>query len=105
MGSITISDAEHAVSSMKALQSALAEELEDVESRIQELGKNSPPHSQEDGDEEAKLHYVARAALYGAFASINEVLGWVNLMVERDSNGNVAEAVKSLPTIPMFSIH
>jgi hypothetical protein len=52
-----------------------------------------------------KVYCVARAALYSGLASINEVLGWVHLMAEKDAEGNVSEAVKMLPTVAVFSIH
>jgi hypothetical protein len=105
MGSINNNEAGEAVSSMQALQSALTEELEDIERRINALGEDEFPLSRSEADNEVKLCYVARAALFSALASINEVLGWVHLMVEKDSEGNVTEVVRSLPTVPMFSIH
>lgn len=105
MGSINNSEAEEAVSSMKALQFALTEELEDIESRIDALAKDDLPFSPNEAVEELKICCVARAALFGALASINEVLGWVHLMAERDSNGNVTEVIRALPIVPAFSIH
>lgn len=105
MGIINTSEAKDAVSSMKALQSALVEELEDIKIRIDELAEEGLSSSPEEADAEAQVHYVARAALYSALASINEVLGWVHLMAERDSNGDVAEIIRSLPVVPVFSIH
>lgn len=105
MGGINNSEAGYAVSSMKALQSALTEELEDIESRIGALSDDNLPLSPDEAKEEVKICYVARAALFGALASINEVLGWVHLMAERDSNGNVAEVIRALPIVPVFSIH
>ena len=105
MGSINNSEAEDAVSSMKALQSVLTEELEDIESRIGELTEDDLALSPGEADEEVKICCVARAALFSALASINEVLGWVHLMAERDSNGNVAEVIRALPIVPAFSIH
>jgi hypothetical protein len=105
MGSINNSEAEEAVSGMKALQSALTEELEDIESRIDALGDDSLCLSPDETEEEVKICYVARAALFSALAGINEVLGWVHLMAERDSNGNVADVITALPIVPVFSIH
>lgn len=61
--------------------------------------------SPSEAEEEVKLCYVARTALFSALASINEVFGWVHLMAEKDSEGNVTEVIRSLPTVPVFSIH
>jgi hypothetical protein len=105
MGTINNCEAEKAVSSMKALQSALTEELEDIECRIDALGDEKLSLSPDEAKEEVKICYVARAALFSALAGINEVLGWVHLMAERDTNGNVDEVVKALPIVPVFSIH
>lgn len=105
MGSISNNEAGAAVSGMQALQSTLTEELEDIESRINALGKGELLLSPSEAEEEVKLCYVARAALFSALASIKEVLGWVHLMAEKDSEGNVTEVVRSLPTVPIFSIH
>lgn len=105
MGSISNNEAGAAVSGMQALQSTLTGELEDIESRISALGKGESLLSTSEAEDEVKLCYVARAALFSALASINEVLGWVHLMAEKDSEGNVTEVVRSLPTVPIFSIH
>ncbi len=97
-------DASDAVSSMRALRIALVADLNDIESRIQGLAQSACATS---GSivSEMQVYYVARAALYGGLASINEVLGWVRLITEKDAEGNAAEIVKSLPTVPVFSIH
>ncbi|MDQ9169369.1 hypothetical protein Q8A64_02975 [Oxalobacteraceae bacterium R-40] len=75
MGSINNSEAEEAVSSMKALQFALTEELEDIECRICTLTEDDLTLSPSEAEEEVKICYVARAALFSALAGINEVLG------------------------------
>lgn len=104
MEKMALCDTSDAVSSMQALRVALTEELDDIENRIHELAQ-SPLATTDSGTSEMEVYYVARAALYSGLASINEVLGWVRLMAEPDSEGNVAEVVTSLPTVPMFSIH
>jgi len=97
-------DANDAVSSMQALRTALMDDLDDIENRIHELAQYRDATS-DSGASEMQIYYVARAALYSGLASINEVLGWVRLITAKDSEGNVAEIVKSLPTVPVFSIH
>ncbi len=101
---IDLCDASNAVSSMQALREGLAEDLENIENCIRELAQ-SPLATSDSGISEMQVYYVARAALYSGLASINEVLGWVRLMAAKDSEGNVAEVVKSLPTVPVSSIH
>lgn len=97
-------DASDAVSSMQALRVGLTEDLDDIENRIHELAQ-SPLATSDSGISEMQVYCVTRAALYSGLASINEVLGWVRLITAKDSEGNVAEVVKSLPTVPVFSIH
>jgi hypothetical protein len=97
-------DTSDAVSSMRALRIALTEDLDDIEMRIHELAQ-SPFASSESGMNDMQVYYVARAALYSGLASINEVLSWVRLIAAKDAEGNVAEVVKSIPTVPLFSIH
>ncbi|HEV7930687.1 MAG TPA: hypothetical protein VGP12_11225 [Nitrosospira sp.] len=104
MAKIDIFNASDAVSSMRTLRSALTEDLDDIENRIHEL-KQSASATSDITVGEIKVYSVARAALYSALASINEVLGWVHLTAEKDSEGNVAEVVRSLPTVPGFSVH
>jgi hypothetical protein len=95
--------ASDAVSSMQALRALLTEDLDDIENRIQELAK-SPLATSDSDISEMQVYCVARAALYSGLAGINEVLGWVRLMAAKDIDGNIAEVVKSLPTVPVFSI-
>jgi hypothetical protein len=104
MEKLDLCDASDAVSSMQTLRTGLTEELDDIENRIHELAQ-SPLATSDSGSSEMQVYYVARAALYSGLASINEVLGWVRLMAGQDSEGNVAEVVRSLPTVPVFSIH
>lgn len=104
MERISLCDASDAISSMQALRVQLTEELDDIENRIHELAQ-SPAVTSDTGIGEMKIYYLTRAALYSGLASINEVLGWVGLMAANDSEGNVAEVVKSLPVVPVFSIH
>jgi hypothetical protein len=93
-----------AVSSMQTLRALLTEDLDDIENRIHELAQ-SPLASSDSAISEMQVYHVARAALYSGLAGINEVLGWVRMMAAKDSDGNIAEVVKSLPTVPIFSIH
>ena len=104
MERMDLCDASDAVSSMQALRVELTEDLDDIENRIHELAQSTLTTS-DSGISEMQVYYVTRAALYSGLASINEVLGWVRLMAAKNSDGNVAEVVKSLPTVPVFSIH
>ncbi|HJV84957.1 MAG TPA: hypothetical protein VJ698_05740 [Noviherbaspirillum sp.] len=104
MERMNLGDASDAVSSMQVLREELVEDLNDIEKRIDELSQ-SPLAASDSGITDMQVYRVARAALYSGIASINEVLGWVRLMAAKDSDGNVAEIVKSLPTVPVFSLH
>ncbi len=104
MERMDLCDASDAVSSMHALRVELTEDLDDIENRMHELAQSSMATS-DSGNNEMQVYWVARAALYSGLASINEVLGWVRLMAAKNSDGNVAEVVKTLPTVAVFSIH
>jgi len=104
MEKIDIRDTDAAMSSMQALHSAMTLELDHVEQRMDTLAE-SPTAQSVSSIEEMSVYYVARAALYSGLASINEILGWVHLMTEKDSEGNISDAVKALPTLQVFSIH
>jgi len=104
MQKININDADAAMSSMQSLHSAMTLELEDIEERMETLA-GLPSADSTAGIEEMVLYGVTRAALYSGLASINEILGWVHLMTEKDSEGDIHEAVKALPALQVFSIH
>lgn len=104
MEKINIDAADAAMSGMQALHSAMTLELGNIEQCIVSLAE-SPAARSASGMEDMSVYDVTRAALYSGLASINEILGWVHLMTEKDSEGNVPEAVKMLPTVPVFSIH
>ncbi len=103
MENMKLGDISDAVSSMHALRESLTAELDDIEDRIHELAQ-SPGATTASVLSDLSVYYVARAALYSGLASINEVLGWVRLMAATDSEGNMADLVKSLPTVPVFSL-
>lgn len=100
MAKMDISNAVDAVSSMRALRLAMTNDLDDVENSIFDLAQSGHTES-----EELRVYCVTRAALYSGLASINEVMGWINLMAEKDPEGNSSEIFKSLPTVPIPSIN
>jgi hypothetical protein len=102
METIAICEADAAMSSMQALHSAMTLELGTIEQRIEALAASAEYVA---GNEEMSVYDVTRAALYSGLASINEILGWVHLLTEKDPEGNVFESVKALPTVTVFSIH
>jgi hypothetical protein len=105
METIAICEADAAMSSMQALHSAMTLELGTIEQRIEALAASAASAEYVAGNEEMSVYDVTRAALYSGLASINEILGWVQLLTEKDPEGNVFESVKALPTVTVFSIH
>lgn len=104
MAKMDITHAVDAVSSMRALRIAMTNDLDDIENSIYDLAQSGHAESAT-GTEELKVYCVARAALYSGLASINEVMGWIHLMAEKDPEGNSAEILQSLPTVPIPSIN
>jgi hypothetical protein len=104
METIDICNADAAMSGMQALHAAMTLELGTIEQRMEALAESQVAQSAS-AIEEMSVYHVARAALYSGLAGINEILGWVHLMTEKDPEGNVFDAIKALPTVPAFSIH
>ncbi len=104
MATLSVLHVADAVSSMRALQKLLSDELSDLEGQMQEYFECESP-SAHDATKEQDTYFLARAAIYGCMASITDVLGWVNLMAERDAQGNGIVSLQSLPEVPISSIN
>lgn len=102
MATLKIQHAVDAVSSMQALHDALSEDLSHIEDRIRELDSVSSASTE---SEELNTHLRVRSALYGGMASINDVLGWVRLMTEKDINGEEYRTMWPLPTVPVTAMN
>lgn len=102
MATLKIQHAVDAVSSMQALHDALSEDLSHIEACIQELGSASLKTAPSD---ELATHFRVRSALYGGMASINDVLGWVRLMTEKDINGDEYRTMWPLPNVPVTAMN
>lgn len=103
MATLKIENAVDAVTGMQALHDVLLNELSHIEDCIQELDAAKPAVAGSSDDHDT--HLRARAALYGGIASINDVLGWVRLMTERDLNGDEFRALWPLPNVPVSAMN
>jgi hypothetical protein len=83
------------------LREVLVDDLLDVESRLDELERSSVELAKGKNDE-ALSYRTARTALLSGLASIDEVLGWVHLVAEKDADGNELESVLSLPHLSVM---
>lgn len=101
MGILNASDTEDAVSGMGALREVLSDDLLDVEGRLHELEHSGTPMT-EGKKEEVLVYQTARTALLSGLASIDEVLGWIHLVAEKDADGNELESVLSLPNLAVM---
>ncbi|MDQ9169560.1 hypothetical protein Q8A64_03955 [Oxalobacteraceae bacterium R-40] len=99
-----IANATDAITGMLALRAVLTDELDNVEISIQGIVESDHPRSQTTR-EELNMFFVARAALYSGLAGINELLSWVNLLTEKDAEGNAFEMTKLLPAMPAWSLN
>lgn len=101
MGILSIRQTDDAVSGVSALREVLADDLQDVEYRLEELNRSLTPMTA--GKREEMLVYqTARTALLSGLASIDEVLGWVHLVAEKDADGNEVDSVLSLPNLSVM---
>lgn len=98
MATLSVREADDAVSGMHALRSALTNDLKDILQRIDEL-ENSCAHDAESVKQELIVYQTARTALLSGLASINEVLAWVRLAAVKDPEGNELDCVRSLPEV------
>jgi hypothetical protein len=98
MGILSVSDTDDSVAGMTALREVLTEDLLDVESRLHELEYSGTPMTDSKKDE-MLVYQTARTALLSGLVSIDEVLGWVHLVAEKDADGNELESVLSLPSL------
>ncbi|MDO8299923.1 hypothetical protein [Lacisediminimonas sp.] len=101
MGILSITETDDAVSGLSALREVMADDLLDVESRLDELERSSATLTDGKNDE-ALVYRTARTALLSGLASIDEVLGWVHLVAEKDADGNELESVLSLPHLSVM---
>lgn len=99
MATLKIQHAVDAVSGMQALHDVLSEDLSQIEAGIEELA--STRSGKKAGSEELDTYLQIRAALHGGIASVNDVLGWVRLMTEKDIHGDEYRTVGSLPNVPV----
>lgn len=96
MATITVRDTDDAVSSMMALREALSFDLDITEKRIREIERSRSVKADAEA-EESQILERARTALLSGLASVDEVLGWVHLMAEKDPEGNEPDSVRMLP--------
>ena len=101
MGILSVTDTDDAISGMFALREVLAEDLLDVEGRLVELEHSTTPMT-EAKREEVLVYQTARTALLSGLASVDEVLGWVHLVAEKDADGNELDSVTSLPHLSVM---
>jgi hypothetical protein len=104
MRRMDIADATDAITGMLTLRAVLTEELDNIETSIQEIADSDKVNS-DAGINDLKVYWVARAAVYSGLAGINELLSWVSLLTEKDAEGNAFEVTKLLPAMPAWSIN
>jgi hypothetical protein len=104
MRKMDIADATDAITGMLTLRAVLTEELDNIETSIQEIADSDKANS-DAGINDLKVYWVARAAVYSGLAGINELLSWVSLLTEKDAEGNAFEVTRLLPAMPAWSIN
>lgn len=102
MGILSIMETDDAVSGLSALRDVLADDLLDIESRLDEMERSSTTSQIKGKNDDALVYRTARTALLSGLASIDEVLGWVHLVAEKDADGNELESVLSLPHLSVM---
>lgn len=103
MRKMDVAHATDAVTGMLTLQATLINELDHVEVCIDELTALGKEASYTETDD-LNVYCTARTALYSGLASTNELLGWINVMTEKDNRGSAVDVIELLP-MPTWSIH
>lgn len=98
MERMRIQDTDDAVSGVTALRQLLTSELGTVERLIRRADK-VPASGTEEARELRDTYDRVRTSLLSGLASVDEVLGWVHMLAEKDSDGNELESVRSLPYV------
>jgi hypothetical protein len=102
MTTLKIQQAVDTVSGMRTLHDAMSADLDYIDACILELSSAVP---EKDVVDELDTHIRARAALHGGIESINELLGWVRLMTEKDVDGNEYRVMWTLPNVALTAIN
>jgi len=93
-----IQDTDDAVSGVMALRQVLSSELGTIERLIRRADK-TPAAGNEEAQELMDTYDRVRTSLLSGLASVDEVLGWVHMLAEKDSDGNELECVRTLPYV------
>lgn len=102
MTTLKIQQAVDTVSGMRTLHDAMSADLDHIDACILELSSTVPEKGMAD---ELDTHIRARAALHGGIESINDILGWVRLMTEKDADGNEYRVMWALPNVAVTAIN
>ena|SRR6478672_6367898 len=98
MERMRIQDTDDAVSGVMALRQVLSSELGTIERLIRRADK-TPAAGNEEAQELMDTYDRVRTSLLSGLASVDEVLGWVHMLAEKDSDGNELECVRTLPYV------
>ena len=98
MERMRIQDTDDAVSGVMALRQVLSSELGTIERLIRRADR-TPAAGNEEAQELMDTYDRVRTSLLSGLASVDEVLGWVHMLAEKDSDGNELECVRTLPYV------
>jgi hypothetical protein len=104
MNETAIYDMDDAVAALAALPDVFTYDLQVLEERIRSERRPFADPALAAGHEAAR-QAAARALLHSGLASITEVLGWIQAKTEEDPEGDVAIALRPLPTLRGCVIH
>jgi hypothetical protein len=106
MQKMRVKDTDDAVAGVTALREILVSELATIDRLIKKcehgsLAKRtkSAPSGGEEQDQILATYQRVRTSLLSGLASIDEVLGWVHMLAEKDPEGNELDCVRSLPQV------
>jgi len=101
MQKMRVKDTDDAVAGVTALREILVAELATIDRLIRkcEHGADADDHRDGEGAQVLATYQRVRTSLLSGLASIDEVLGWVHMLAEKDPEGNELDCVRALPTV------
>lgn len=101
MQKMRVKDTDDAVAGVTALREILVAELATIDRLIRkcEHGGKADAGRDSEGAQVLATYQRVRTSLLSGLASIDEVLGWVHMLAEKDPEGNELDCVRALPTV------
>lgn len=104
MQKMRVKDTDDAVAGVSALREILASELATIDRLIQRTELENEGKAREEAEQIMATYERVRTSLLSGLVSVDEVLGWVHMLAEKDPEGNELDCVRSLPYVNILPV-